>query len=404
MTFEVPVRQLGARRDYRICARCIMDTSDPEISFDENGVCNHCHTYDEVMALYVVKGNAGRETLEGLAAAVRREGAGKRYDCIIGLSGGADSTYVAYLAKRQLGLRPLAVHLDNGWNSETAVRNIENIVSRLDIELYTEVLDWEEFRSLQLAFLRASTPDCEIPTDHAIAGTLYRVALKHGLRFIVHGSNFATEQMVPRTWSYGHFDWGYLKAVNARFGERPLRSFPYCSLFDLKVRYPILLRMRQIFPLNYLDYDKTRAREIVQREAGWEDYGGKHHESIYTRFYQAWLLPRKFGVDKRRSHLSCLINYGKLSREAALAELAKPAADAAQLEIDRRFVIKKLGLTEAQFEEIVRAPLRSFWDYPSYEKTPPLWDRLFTRAVRAILSGNPLLHPLRLIGRRLMRG
>ena len=381
-----------------------MDTSDPEIVFDEQGVCNHCRTYDEVMALYVVKGAAGEAELQTIAAKIRGEGRGKRYDCIIGLSGGADSTYVAYLAKRKLGLRPLAVHLDNGWNSEIAVRNIENIVQRLEIDLYTEVLDWEEFRSLQRAFLRASTPDCEIPTDHAIAGTLYRVAIRQGVRFIVHGSNFATEQMVPRTWSYGHFDWRYIKAVNARFGERPLRKFPHCSLFDLRVRYPLIHRIRQIFPLNYLDYDKSRAREIVEREAGWKDYGGKHHESIYTRFYQTWLLPQKFGIDKRRSHLSCLVNYGKLDRAAALAEICMPAVDAVQLEIDRRFVMKKLGLSEADFDALMKAPLRSFWDYPSYEESPPLWDRLLNRAIAMVLSGNPLLRPVRSIGRFMMRG
>jgi N-acetyl sugar amidotransferase len=404
MTFSPPQRNLSSPRgEYGICARCIMDTGDPEIRFDEKGVCNHCHTYDQVIARYVVKGERGERELEAIAAGVRAKGAGKRYDCIVGLSGGADSTYVAWLARRKLGLRPLAVHLDNGWNSETAVRNIENIVRRLDIDLYTEVLDWEEFRSLQLAFLRASTPDCEIPTDHAIVGALYRAAVRNGVGFIINGSNYATEQMVPRTWSYGHFDWRYLSAVNRRFGDRPLRTFPRLSLFNLKVGYPILRRIQQVYPLNYLEYDKAEARRIVERELGWQDYGGKHHESIYTRFYQAWLLPKKFGVDKRRSHLSCLVNCGKLSRDAALAEMARPAADPAQLEIDRRFVIKKLGLTEAQFDEIVKAPLRSFWDFPSYDLDPPLWDRAMTRAIAAIASGNPLLYPLRLLGRWLLR-
>ena len=349
-----------------------MDTSDPEIEFDAAGVCSHCHTYDTVIAEQTMKGEAGRAAFDQLVDGIRTEGAGKRYDCIVGLSGGVDSSYVAYLA-RQHGLRPLAVHLDNGWNSEIAVRNIETIVNRLGIDLYTEVLDWEEFRSLQVAFLRASTPDCEIPTDHAINAVLRRVAVKNGVHCIINGGNFATELMVPRSWSHGHFDWRYIQAVAAQHGDRRIRSFPHMTLFDVEVRYRRLHGIRDVFPLNYLEYDKAAAIQTIERELGWQNYGGKHHESIYTRFYQTWLLPRKFGVDKRRPHLSCLVAGGQMTRACALEQIARPPLGEQQLEIDRRFVVKKLGLDEAEFDAIVRAPIRSFWDYPSYEASRPLW-------------------------------
>jgi hypothetical protein len=265
----------------------------------------------------------------------------------------------------------------------------------------TEVLDWEEFRSLQVAFLRASTPDSEIPTDHAIAATLYHAAMREGVRYLVNGGNLATEQMVPRSWSHGHSDWRYISAVNTRHGDRRLETFPHCTAFDLEVRYPVLRRIRQIFPLNYVEYDKAAATETIQRELGWQDHGGKHHESIYTRFYQTWLLPTKFGVDKRRPHLSCLVAGGKLSRACAQEEIARPAIDAGQLEIDRRFVVKKLGLSEAEFEAIATAPIQSFWDYPSYESTRPLWwERIMSGTMTLVRATGPVLDPFRRVGRR----
>lgn len=351
---------------YRICTRCVMDTSDPEITFDAAGVCRRCHEYDEAVRLNVHRGEEGRRLLDDIVSEVRRDGAGRRYDCIIGLSGGVDSTYTALLVKR-LGLRPLAVHLDNGWNSEVSVRNIENIVKRLQIDLYTEVLEWEEFRLLQLAFLRASTPDSEIPTDHAIFATLYNVARRQGVRWIVDGSNLVTELMVPRVWSHGHTDWKYIRSVNARFGGAPLRTFPHFTAFDHLVRIPRIDGLRRLSLLNYVDYQKPAAMDVMRAELGWEYYGGKHYESIYTRFYQGFILKEKFGFDKRRSHLSCLINAGSTTRRAALAELERPAIEPAQLREDRAFVIKKLRVEESEFDAIMSAERRTFWDYPSYE-------------------------------------
>lgn len=343
-----------------------MDTSDPEIAFDVAGVCTHCKTYETAVRQGIFGGEEGGRRLAEIVRLIKRDGARRAYDCVIGVSGGVDSTYTALMVK-QLGLRPLAVHLDNGWNSEISVRNIENTVNKLGIDLYTEVLDWEEFRGLQLAFLRASTPDSEIPTDHAIFATLYRVARKHRIRWLIDGGNIATELMVPAAWSHGHTDWKYIRSVNAQFGTAPLRTFPRFTLFDYTIRIPRLDGLNRLSLLNYVDYDKPSAMATIRAELGWEYYGGKHYESIYTRFYQGFILKEKFGFDKRKSHLSCLINAGNITRQQALEELAKPAIEPAQLREDRNFVIKKLRISEREFGEIMGAAPRTFWDYPSYE-------------------------------------
>jgi N-acetyl sugar amidotransferase len=367
-------------RPYRICARCIMDTSDSEITFDDHGVCSHCHEYERRVSAEVLPQPEGERRLEETAERIKRDGRRRRYDCILGLSGGVDSTYVAYLTK-QLGLRPLALHLDNGWDSDIAVRNIHNVVRKLDIDLETHVLDWEEFRSLQLAFLRASTPDSEIPTDHAIVASLFEAAAKHRVRWIMNGANVVTELMVPLTWSHGHYDWGYIKGINDRFGTRPLRTFPRFGVLR-QHHWQQLRGIQDLFVLNHVDYDKPRAIEILKRELDWEPYGAKHYENVYTKFFQGFILPQKFGFDKRRPHLSCLILDGKMSRDEALAEVERPAIEPEELRRDRVFAAKKLGLSEAEFDEIMALPRKTFWDYPSYER-----DLYGTRRYRLAQAG-----------------
>jgi len=342
-----------------------MDTSDPDIFFDEQGVCNHCHLYGELEAKYCHQGAVGKRLLAETVDRIRADGRGRSYDCLIGVSGGVDSTYVAYLVK-QAGLRPLAVHVDNGWNSELAVKNIENVLTHLGIDLYTQVLDWDTFRDLQLAFLRASVPDAEIPTDHAIGGVLYRMAAKHGLRHIISGSNIVTEGMLPARWVYGVADWSYIRAIHAQFGTRPLRNFPHYSLTDL-AWYTGVRRIRSFRILDYVPYVKADAMHTLQTELGWKNYGGKHHESIYTRFFQGYILPRKFNIDKRRSHLSTLICAGQLSREEASAELTtSPYPEALQAE-DREYVLKKFSLSSQEFDAIMTAPVKSYRDYPNHQ-------------------------------------
>lgn len=377
-----------AALSYRVCSQCIMDTSDPEITFDNHGICNHCHSYDAMVRSHVHAGMQGEQRLNETLDVIRREGRGKKYDCILGLSGGVDSTYVAYLCKKVYGLRPLAVHLDNGWNSEVSVRNIENIVRILDLDLHTEVLSWDEFRQLQLSFLKASTPDSEIPTDHAIVATLYRQAIKNKVRWIMDGSNIVTEVMVPATWSHGHADWKYIKSLNKLFGNgSKLKTYPHYSYFQYLIGYPYLRKLVRFPLLNYIDFNKHAAMEVLKKELNWEPYGGKHYESIYTRFYQGYIMPSKFGFDKRRSHLSCLIKNGRISREDALREMQNPPVPEEMLAEDRNFVVKKLGVSEAEFEEIMKAERKTFWDYPSYERDipkSPFWILAF--AVRNFIK------------------
>ena len=351
--------------EYRICTRCLMDTTDPEIQFDEMGVCNHCHDYDRLISQRVLTGQAGLSYLETLVEQIKRDGVGKPYDCLMGVSGGVDSTYVAYVVKKKFGLRPLAIHMDNGWDSELAVKNIEETLKRLDIDLYTNVLNWEEFKDLQLAFLKASTPDSEIPSDHAIWAVIGDMAEKLKVRYILTGFNVRTETHLPRTWSQGHFDWKYIQSVHKQFGRNKLKTFPHQGFVTY---YRRLLSLSRVDILNYLDYNKQEAMQLLENELGWRYYGGKHHESIYTRFYQGYILPAKFGYDKRRSHLSSQICSGELDRDAAIVELQRPAYAPSLQEDDREYVVKKLGLNDAEFDAIMKLPLKKFWDYPSYAR------------------------------------
>lgn len=341
-----------------------MDTTDPDIKFDEQGECNHCRSYDEQVRDHVFSDDSGKAKLLKIADQIKISGRGKAYDCIIGVSGGVDSTYLAYVVKG-LGLRPLAVHLDNGWDSELAVKNIENVLRKLDFELYTYVIDWEEFKDLQLAFLRASTPDSEIPSDHAIFSLLYQMADKFRVRYVLPGINVRTETHLPLSWSQGHRDWRYIKYIHRQFGTVPLRTFPHTTLHQYAYYG---LTQNWIPVLNYIDYVKKDAMAVLENELGWKYYGGKHYESIYTRFYQGYILPKKFGFDKRRSHLSSLICSGEITRIAALSELKQDAYPVKLQQEDREYVIKKLGITEPEFDDIMRLPQKSYWDYPSYGK------------------------------------
>ena len=339
-----------------------MDTvSDPSVTFDENGVCSHCCNHDRLISSRVLEGREGKAALEQLTGKIKKAGSNREYDCIIGVSGGVDSTYVAYLVK-QMGLRPLAVHFDNGWDSELAVSNIEKVLRRLDIDLYTYVVDWEEFRDLQLSFLKASTPDGEIPTDHGIFALLWAQARRRGIKYVISGMNFATEAVNVPDWSYGHSDWRYIKAVHRRFGSVPLKTYPHFSLLELAWINGVR-GIRTVSILNYVDYVKADAMRVLQDELGWVYYGGKHYESVYTRFWQGYVLPRKFGIDKRYGHLSDLINAGQMTREQALLEIRNDPYPPAMAEEDRRYVIKKLGLDEAHFEALMKLPRRTFRDY-----------------------------------------
>jgi N-acetyl sugar amidotransferase len=360
--------------ELKTCVQCIMDSTDPDISFDAHGVCNHCRRYGELARRRLIPEADRQRELEGLVAQMKRCGRGRPYDCVIGVSGGVDSTYVAWLV-RELGLRPLAVHLDNGWNSELAVANIEKTLKTLGIDLYTHVIDWDEFRDLQVSFLKASTPDAEVPTDHAIFALLYQQAARHGLRHVLTGVNVASEGVLPKKWGYGYFDWRYIRDVHRRFGSARLSTYPHFSLLRL-FRYVFVSRIRLVPILNYVAYDKHAAMKILQEKLGWTYYGGKHYESIYTRFFQAYILPRKFTIDKRKAHYSSLICSGQMTREQALRLMQEPVYPERLLQEDLQYSVKKLGMTHEQFDAIMAAPTKLFLDYRTSDGVFELAKRL----------------------------
>lgn len=365
---------------YRVCTWCVMDTSDPDIAFDPTGRCQHCRQAVARLAVppcSLAPEERARE-LERLAAQIQAEGRGRDFDCVIGVSGGVDSSFLAMEARR-LGLRPLAVHLDNGWDTRLAVSNIERLLQGLSIELSTVVLEWEEFRDLQLAFIEAWTPDLEIPTDHAIIATLWHAAAREGIGWILFGSNLRTESILPRAWSQGYEDWRYVRGIHRRFGKRPLATYPHLTLAR-RLYYRRVKRIRCVNMLDRCEYVKQDAIARLQRELSWEPYQSKHHESIFTRWFQSWLLPTRFGFDKRRAHLSSLICSGQTTRDEALRALAEPACDPRQAEEDTEYVASKLELGRAELERLISRPPRRFEDYPSYERS------LLYRTGRAVLT------------------
>lgn len=342
-----------------------MDTTAPDIAFDEHGVCGYCKTHEEKVALAPFSRPDAADRLDAVVAMIRRARRSD-YDSIVGLSGGVDSSYVAYQAVK-LGLKPLAVHFDNGWNSELAVKNIEQMVKRLGLDLLTFVIDWEEFRDIQRTFFSAHVIDIEMVTDHAIFAAMYRIAREQGIKYILSGTNVATESIMPAAWQHFKFDLRNLRAIHRRFGTMPIRRFPTLSVWGMAWNHYVQ-GAESISILNYLPYRKDEAIRTLQSELGWRYYGGKHYESLFTKFYQAHILPRKFGVDKRRIHLSDLIMNGEVTRQQALDELKQPLYDPMQLEQDRDYVCKKLGFGLDDFERYLAAPAVSHFAFPSYAR------------------------------------
>jgi N-acetyl sugar amidotransferase len=340
----------------------VMDNTDPDIVFDESGICSYCNLYPSRKKTFVPDKEQGKKLLTELVENCKKAGEGKKYDCVIGVSGGVDSTYVAWLVKN-LGLRPLAVHLDNGWNSELAITNIRAVLAKLDIDLHTYVIDWEEFRDLQLAFLKASTPDSEIPSDHAIVALMREIANKENIP-VIWGVNFSSEAILPPAWSQGHMDWTYIKNVSRKFGTKSLRHYPHYSIWKL-IYYNRIRRQKLYNILNYIDYDKQEAKVMLEREIGWRDYGGKHYESVYTRIFQSYILPVKFGYDKRKAHYSSLILAGQMSRPDALELLKEPLFDPLTVGKDIEFLTKKLQISSEEFDFIMNAPKKTYHDYRS---------------------------------------
>jgi N-acetyl sugar amidotransferase len=340
---------------YRRCSVSVLDNiADPDITFDENGISNYYYEYQQLKSKYLFTGEEGQIKLEHLIDKIKTEGKDKQYDCITGISGGVDSTYLVYLLK-QWGLRPLIVHFDNGWNSEISVRNINNIIKHTGFDLYTLVVNWNEFRDLQLSYIKASVVDIEVPTDHAIGGTLNKLAVKYNIRYILSGNNIVTEAILPSTWIYNKNDYVNLLNIHKRFGTVPLKTYP---VYGLKEQYLAgkVKKIETVKPLNFIEYNKAEAKETIKKELEWTDYGGKHYESVFTKFYQAYILPQKFHIDKRKAHLSTLIFSGQVTKDEALKELAQLLYNPIELERDIEYVIKKFGLTREQFDAYMRQP------------------------------------------------
>ena len=325
-----------------------------QIWFDADGVCNYCYEYNRLVIPKRFAPAEKKHRMEEAIRAVSEMGLGRKYDCILGLSGGMDSSFIAYLAMVHK-LRPLVVHLDNGWDAELAVQNIENIIRRTGFDYYNYVIDWEEFKDLQLAYLRASVIDVEVVTDQAIFAVLHIVAKQLGVRHILIGDNPATERVMPRGWNYRKNDRSNLLAIHRRFGTRKLRTYPIMGVYDQRY-YNRICGIQYVPLLHYVDYDYRRVEKLLQHEFGWRNYAWKHCESVFTRFYQGYILPRKFQVDKRKAHLSDLVLSGQMSRDEALAKLRVPYYTEAEFQTDYDFVVRKFALTREQFEELLSRP------------------------------------------------
>lgn len=350
-----------------VCARCVMDTSDPDINFDEQGVCNHCHEGERRLRQVWAIASKPETGLYVVVDRIKQAGKGKEFDSVLGLSGGVDSSYVAYLAG-QLGLRPLVVHFDNGWNSDIAVSNIKNIVEALGADLVTYVIDWEEFRDLQRAFFKASVVDIEALTDHAIKAATIKIAKEHQVKHVLVGGNVATEHGMPKSWKWRKQDLMNIKSIHRRYGDKRLKTFPTLPTWRWMLIRRFGMGYENVRLLDLVHYRKLEAKNMLKQAFNWRDYGGKHYESVFTKFYQAYILPEKFGIDKRKVHLSALIRNGEISRVDALNELRKPPYEPRELEIEKEYVLKKLGFTQEEFDRLMREPIRTHDEFATDER------------------------------------
>lgn len=354
---------------YRICSNCVMDTTDSKISFDAKGVCDHCSTFYRDILPNWHTDERGRRELERIVADVKKAGAGRDFDCILGMSGGVDSSYLTYIAKEELGLRPLVFHVDAGWNSQIAANNIEQLVDKLGLDLYTEVIHWDEMRDLQLAFFKSGVPHIDAPQDHAFFATMYKFAERHKVRYILTGANYSTECVRnPVEWMYFQSDSAQLRAIHKRFGARPLTTFPTTSILRHKVYLPYLKRIRVVKPLNYVPYTKSAAMTLLADKFGWQRYPQKHFESRFTRFYEGYWLPKRFGYDTRKVQYSSLILTKQMTRDEALEELSRPALGEEEAAREFEYVATKLGISVEQLQGYMDAPKKSYRDYESQER------------------------------------
>ena len=352
--------------EYRICSRCIMDTtSDPNLELDENGVCNYCHDYDDRFAKDSVFRNNGKEKLKELFEQVKDECKNDEYDVALGLSGGVDSSYMLYLC-HEYGLRVLAIHVDAGWNSELAVQNIRKMCEKLGVDLHTVVIDWPTMKELQRAYLFSGLGNLDVPQDHCFIAATRKYCRKHHIKYLLNGFNLATEGILSHAFQQGNEDWINIKDVYRKCGRGriSLRKYPHLNFWEFYFGYPYLYPVKVIYPLRYLeDYSQKAAIELLEREFGWQYYGSKHFESRFTKFFQEVYLPRKYGWNKRRDHIASRIVGGEITREEGLEEIAEPVSTDAQIREETEYVLKKLDISEEEWEQILNAPAKTVYDY-----------------------------------------
>lgn len=342
-----------------------MDTSDPQIKFDEIGECEYCTNFKQRVLPDWRYGQGKEAELAELSERIRKQGVGKDFDCIIGLSGGLDSSYTAYVAKEIMGLRPLLFHVDAGWNTNKAVENIAKLVNKLDLDLFTDVINWEEMKDLQLSFLKSQIADQDLPQDIAFFSSLYKFARKNRIRYILTGGNFSTECCrEPEEWgAYPGIDSRLINDIHRKFGRLKLRSFPIIDILKYKIYYKYILSMNVVKPLNLIPYNKKTAERDLSSFCGWEPFQHKHHESRFTRFYEDYWMPRKFGYEKRRAHFSSLIMTSQMSRDDALERLKYPELDEDFSNKEFSYVAKKLDITNSELLELFNGPNKTYREY-----------------------------------------
>ncbi|OJT97415.1 MAG: LPS biosynthesis protein [Alphaproteobacteria bacterium 65-7] len=345
-----------------------MDTTDSKIVFDDKGVCDHCNTFYKDVLPNWHTGERGQRELEALVAEIRKDGKGRDFDCIIGMSGGIDSSYLLYLAKEKMGLRPLVFHVDAGWNSQAAVNNIERLVDKLDLDLFTDVIDWEEMKDLQLAFFKSGVPHIDTPQDHAFFATMYKFARQHNIKYILTGANLSTECIRnPLEWMYYQSDSIQLRDIHRKFGKRPLKRFPVTSILYHKIWLPYVKGIRVVRPLNYGPYIKQDAMKLLEEKFGWQPYPQKHFESRFTRFYEGFWLPARFGYDTRKVQYSSLIVTGQMTRDEALERLKTQPLDADTRRQEFEYVATKLGIPVTELQTYFDMPKKTYRDYKSQD-------------------------------------
>ena len=368
------------QRPYKVCRHCVMDTSDAKISFDESGLCDHCQNFFSVIEPQWHRQLEDPTKLERLVQAIKQEGQGKEYDCIIGLSGGMDSSYLLYYAKEVLGLRPLAYSVDTGWTLNVALENIEKIVRGLDLELHTDIINWNEMKDLQLAFFKSQVAYQDLPQDHVIFSGLYNFAVKHNIKYVLTGGNIATEAIrEPIEWVYQN-DLTHIKDIHNKFGEKPIRDLPMTGMFKYKLYYRFVKGMKVVRMLDMIPYSKDIATQTLKERFDWEPYQNKHFESVFTRFYEGYWLVKKFGFDKRRAHFSSLICTKQLSREDALNQLANPPYDESQAMKDLTYICRKLSISKDEFLTLMDQPNQTYRDY----KNNSVWIALAVKIARLL--------------------